>query len=123
MYLRWKRRQLKPDRDTKQPRVLLSAMLVESRRHILDGKPRQRVVRYLGSIQDVHLTGDQAMRSCNRFWVAVEWHLNDLSRLSAEQRSAIETALLRVVPRPTPDELIAHDETARQDFDLSLIHI
>jgi len=111
MYLRWKRRPLKPHRYTKQPRVLLSAMLVESRRHILDGKPRQRVVRYLGSIQDVDLHDRYAASYCGRFWGAVAWHLDDL-QVPAEQRAVIEAKVLATVPRPTREERQAANETA-----------
>ena len=94
MYVRWKRRPLRRRRIDRSPDWAQSAVLVESRR--IDGKPRQRVVRYLGSIREGML---EAIAWQAAFWRDVEWHLDDLGLDEATRRSVVAT-LLRTVPRP-----------------------
>jgi hypothetical protein len=58
MFLRWKRRRLKRYRRGCQAgEEILSAVIVESRR--VDGQPRQRVVRYIGSIRESDISRPQ----------------------------------------------------------------
>lgn len=99
MYVRWKRRaQKKTSRWNPDPQ-LLAAYLVESRR--VDGKPRQRVVAYLGSIGEGFL-GEAGPRAY--FWRQANSRLDALA-LSPPARATVESALLQVVRRPSADEL------------------
>ena len=106
MFVRWKSRQTKHagswaeySRNQGKPAPkLLSAVLVESRR--VDGKPRQRVVAYLGSVRDDAPTGDDGAWRRRAFWRSVDGKLDGLG-LEAGQRDAIEAKLAAVVARPS----------------------
>ena len=100
MFVRWKRRPAAGG-------VLLSAVLVSSRR--VDGRPRQRIVGYLGSVRDVHLADS---RRRERFWRGADARLEGLGLAPAERR-AVEARLLATVPRPTAAELAATDTEFR----------
>jgi len=101
MYVRWKRRALKNGRRYHPDPHLLSAYLVESRR--VDGKPRQRILAYLGSINERFLDATWQQRN---FWLTASQKLEALD-LSKEERAAIDARLQAVVPRLTQDELEA----------------
>jgi hypothetical protein len=89
MFIRWKRRRLRRHND-----VALVAVLVQSRR--IQGVPRQRLVRYLGSIPF-----QKRMTTAARqvFWQRVAARLTALA-LAPATRTALEDKLARVVPVP-----------------------
>ena len=71
MFVRWKRRPLRRRRPWSPPdEHALYAVLVESRR--VDGRPRQRVVRYLGAIKEGQL---RYPLSVDHFWQTVDRNL------------------------------------------------
>ena len=76
------------------------AVLVESGR--VNGKPRQKFVRRLASIQERYL-----MATAHReyFWERVDWRLKDL-KLDADQRGRVIAALENKVARPSEAEVI-----------------
>lgn len=96
MFVRWKRR-AKSRRKRLTGETALSAYLVSSER--VEGKPRQRVVAYLGSIREnaTHYVGHQM-----GFWEAAAPTLDRLE-LDPETRSAVEASLTRKVPKPTEE--------------------
>lgn len=96
MYVRWKKR-TRSRYHRPQDEQTLSAILVESVR--IDGKPRQRIVSYLGCIGSKRLTFFYHQVD---FWQSVDKHLGALD-LSAETRRSIEAALEAVVKKPTPE--------------------
>jgi hypothetical protein len=108
MYVRWKRRARKRTLAGESTQ-LLTATLVESRR--VDGKPRQHIVAYLGSIHDVQL---KYPLPSERFWRAASNRLDALG-LHDVERTVIEAALSEVVPRPQPEE-VARVEKERDRF-------
>jgi hypothetical protein len=130
MYVRWKKRALRKQVHTgkyqrkvsakgnryiaairkSQPTgdYALSAQLVESRR--IDGKPRQHVIKYLGTI-DSHRIQDVGPRMF--FWRHVGTALKALA-LPPEQQRPIELALHERVPFPTKEEIEAEREHFRQ---------
>src|SRR5215212_3071477 len=70
VFVRWKRTRLKRDRyGSKAGEEILRAVVVESRR--VGGKPRQRVVRYLGTIRESDISFPRPM-SLDRFWQQVD---------------------------------------------------
>ncbi len=101
MYVRWKRRTLQRPKyrgTTRQTAdMLLSASLVESAR--IDGKPRQRTVKYLGSIQQWRV-GQAAFYPLLDFWQGVYARLDTLT-LSKKARREIENQIAAAVPKPT----------------------
>jgi len=106
MYVRWKRYARKGEKRYErgvgfvaEGRTLWTVVLVESQR--IGGKPRQRVVRYLGAMSDHQLCYPARRLD---FWRSVERHLDDLG-ITGDDRGRIEARLAGVVPRPTADEL------------------
>jgi hypothetical protein len=101
MFLRWKRRTLQRPKYRGISRngvsVLLSAVLTETVR--IDGKPRQRVVKYLGSIQEWRIE-QRAYYILRDFWGPVLSRLDSLD-LPKKQRREIEKQIAEVVPKPT----------------------
>jgi hypothetical protein len=97
VFVRWKAHRLRGARHGGPAPTMLSAVLVEGRRG--GGGPRQRVVRYLGSIRDADVEGERAAPARGRFWASADRHLEGLG-LPADQRRAVEAALRAVVPRP-----------------------
>ncbi len=119
MFVRWKRKRRKdtyhlepfdPSNERSwRKRVpdqqwLRSAVLVESVR--VEGRPRQRTIRYLGSIRESYLDpeNDASIFHWGDFWRTVDANLEDLN-ISDMDRARILAALEDVVPRPDP---VAH---------------
>jgi hypothetical protein len=111
MFIRWKRRRLGPQRGARSanrpPRYSLDAVLVRAER--VNGQPRQRVVRYLGSFPESYLSAIGAEQSFEgigatalqlQFWRAVDWHLADLG-LDEATCELLAAKIAERVPRPT----------------------
>lgn len=118
MYVRWKRRAMrkqvyigrkwaivKGERKIVNVResrptgeYALSAQLVESRR--VDGKPRQKVIKYLGTINEsrIHYVGHRI-----GFWRTAQAAFKALA-LPPDQQHTIELALHARVPFPSQEE-------------------
>jgi hypothetical protein len=85
----------------------LSAQLVES--HRVDGKPRQKVIKYLGTINQSRI--DQVNHRIG-FWRTASTAFKALS-LPSDQQHTIEQALHARVPFPTQEDVQkARDEMA-----------
>ncbi len=117
MFVRWKRKRRKdsyhfePDppgvKVTYRPRIadpqwLRSAVLVESVR--VDGRPRQRTIKYLGSIRECHLDLERQSSIFHHgyFWRSADANLETLD-ISDLERARIVATLEDVVPRPDPE--------------------
>ena len=100
MFVRWQRR----GRVRKAKSPLLTAVLVESRR--VDGKPRQRVIAYLGGIREAHI--DERERQHRAFWRSVDVHLDALG-LDPETRARVEASVESRVRRVTPENQAEFD--------------
>ena len=111
MFVRWKRRVSRPlwhaqrnDQDH-----IRYAVVVRSER--VDGKPRQRIVKYLGGIRESYvvpaitdrLTRRKALYARQRFWRSVPTALASLD-LPGHERDAIEAKIDARVPRLTAEE-------------------
>ncbi len=97
MFVRWKRRPLRRRRPWSPPdEHALYAVLVEAYR--ADGRPRQRVVRYLGAIKEGQL---RYPLSVDHFWRDVDRHLAELA-LDDDRRAGIAARVAATVPRPDP---------------------
>ena len=107
MYVRWKKRVM-TRRHCPTGKTALTAVLVENRR--VDGKPRQRLVSYLGTIRQDGLTSPYHQLG---FWGTADRHLAALA-LDNATRERIERSLLGVVPRPTHEALQRGQEHLRQ---------
>ena len=101
MYVRWQTHSSNIRRKIRKTR--LSAILVGNVR--VQGKPTQRHITYLGSLNEVWINrkkdevGDNAR--C-QFWEGVTHKLNELGkRVSPDDRESIETAIAKRVPCPT----------------------
>jgi hypothetical protein len=117
MFARWKRRRLRRLKPWSPPDdSALHAVLVES--HRVDGRPRQRVVRHLGTIRERELGKPL---SVDRFWRDVDGRLAALG-LDDGRRRAVEATLARRVPRPDPAEL-ARGQAEFERFTASLVAI
>jgi hypothetical protein len=99
VFVRWKRRPLRRRETSSPAQQALSAVLVETDR--VDGRPRQRVVRYLATVKAGQLGYPL---SVERFWRAVDARLADLP-LADDQRLVIERKIGGTVPRPDTDVL------------------
>jgi hypothetical protein len=84
--------------------ALLCALLVKCQRH--EGRPRQTVVAYLGSIRSDHAANLPSVRAA--FWKAAGKRLDALT-LDPGTRQKLEASIALRVPRPTPAELGAQD--------------
>lgn len=95
MFVRWKKRQLISDNThVDESNLSLYAVLVEN--HRVEGKTRQKVVKYLGYINESHINDPSDQE---RFWQQVTSNLNGL-HLEPEDHQKITTKLLEVVPNP-----------------------
>jgi hypothetical protein len=101
MFLRWKKRKLPESKRwfnrKHRPGVLLTAVLVESVR--IDGKSRQKTVKYLGSIQQWRIE-QAAFFVLRDFWQKVSSELDTVT-LTKKTRREIENQITAVVPKPT----------------------
>src|SRR5262245_5726237 len=95
MFVRWKKRLLHKEKG----HHALSAVLVQSAR--VNGKPRQRIIRYLATVSEKDLRVTAHRES---FWASVDQHLDDLA-IDSALRQQVEEKLTAVVARPTPAEL------------------
>ena len=77
--------------------VRLDARLVEGVR--IDGKPRQRFIVYIGSIEEPYDSGDRV-----DFWDIASQVLDHLGNRLGAERSKIEASLAAKVPRLTARE-------------------
>ena len=96
MYVRWKKR-MRTKRHRPTGEHTLTAVLVTSQR--VDGRPRQRIVAYLGSIGE-HRTGFYWHQF--DFWKSAAQHVDQLG-LDAETVARIREDLAQVVPVPTAE--------------------
>jgi hypothetical protein len=108
MFVRWKRRERKTRKAYEWERYgrakgtgkyLLIAVLVRSERQ--DGKPRQKIVGYLGSVPE-GLADEPFQRKW--FWDRARHRLDALA-LEQTERQKVEGALAARVPRLTVEEL------------------
>jgi hypothetical protein len=107
MFVRWKTREHWRTKYKQWPKwrtkeyngKSFSAVLVRSER--IDGKPRQKIVAYLGHIKEKSL--DSKARRLY-FWESVDRHLDTLV-LSLAERQRIEEQLRERIPRPTLEEM------------------
>jgi hypothetical protein len=100
MFVRWKTRKLAGEDGISPEKISLYAVLVEN--HRIEGKTRQKVVRYLGYINESQI-GDPAHQ--HRFWEQVDSNMRGLSLTSAEQ-IALEAKITARVAKPTGIQLI-----------------
>src|SRR5579864_9187468 len=119
MYVRWKKQKRSKKVDAyyfiqssthpqleKRDACLLTAYLVENER--IDGKPKQKILSYLGSINDAKIMKSGANEA---FWQSVDTHLKTLN-LKREQRKDIEQKLQLRVPKMRWQELYEMSHTA-----------
>jgi len=112
MYVRWKKQKRSKKVDAyyfiqssthpqlgKREACLLTAYLVENTR--IDGKPKQKILSYLGSINDAKIINSGANEV---FWKSVDTHLKALN-LKRDQRADIEQKLQLRVPKMRWQEL------------------
>lgn len=91
------------------PGITHRAYLVRSVR--VEGRVRQRVVCYLGSITDYRIAYGSAGHRAG-FWEQARRKLNSID-LPPEARAHCEAQLAAVVPEPTEAETRAADEAAK----------
>ena len=107
MFIRWKRRPKAPTKPRRRPRFRsdkgdsLYCVVVESQR--VDGKPRQKVVMYLGSLDE---KDREKMWQRVDFWDLVGPKLDSL-QLTKRQRTRIEESISVVVARVSDEEAAA----------------
>lgn len=94
MFIKWQTRNRRT--STKTLGHLLTCSLVESCR--VEGKPRHRVVAYLGGIRDAMHTNHRIA-----FWQNVRHRLDQLD-LDPDTRAKIETDIATRVPYTSEDE-------------------
>ena len=92
MYVRWKKKNRKRRYNESIPKVTLCAVIVRSQR--INGKSKQKVVKYLGSIRE-----EQVKYSYSRdiFWRNVRQKLYELD-INTKDREVIIRKLREVVP-------------------------
>ena len=101
MFVRWKTRKLAGEDGVSPEKTSLYAVLVENNR--IEGKTRQKVVRYLGYISESQIGTLSHQR---RFWEQVENNLNGLE-ITSDERAALAAKIADRVPRPSSFHLIA----------------
>ena len=117
VFLRWKIRKLPKltnrwhgPYNRKSESLLYSAVVVESER--VNGKPRQRIVRYLASIQEDEIRWRRPGVIVT-FWQAVDRGLVDLLNLGASE-SDVDRFRQQIVQRVSPPAA----EEVRQDREI-----
>ena len=109
MFIRWNRRKRTKAGWRKKEGDYLSAVLVESCR--IDGKPRQKSIKHLGSIGEERLNNVYDRRL---FWEKAEKSMDSLP-LSPDIKLKLTASLERVVSKPTEEDIIKdHEEGLRQ---------
>ncbi len=107
------RRQRRPNtrsRRSSEPRTSLVAVIVQSRR--VEGRPRQHLVKYVGSID---CSDVQLLSTRRRFWDRAD---AVLAKFDQEQQERFEQTLETKVRRPTAEEVAAASPAAiRARFD------
>jgi hypothetical protein len=96
MYIRWKRRWRRRRQEWAHYAELVACVWAA-------GRPRQRVVSYLGSLREPYR---DAPAHRQRFWAQVEQRLTTLG-LDPGTQQRLTAQLAQQVPRPTPAELTA----------------
>ncbi len=115
MFVRWKRRKKAATRTGRRPRRRsesgdsLYCVLVESLR--VGGEPRQKVICYLGSLDEGNR---EKLWLRVDFWDVVSAKLDRL-QLKAAERTKLEDEIGRVVARVPEDEVVAFKK-ARQEW-------
>jgi hypothetical protein len=115
MFIRWKRRKKAVPKPGRTPHKRSNAgdslycVLVESAR--INGSPRQKVVRYLASVDE---------NDCDKLWLRVDfWDYVsaqlDRMPLARRERVKIEESINRVVSRVPPEEAAAFKK-ARKEY-------
>jgi RNA binding exosome subunit len=99
MYVRWNKRKRFKIGWRKKEGHYLSAVLVES--HRVDGTPRQKIIKCLGSIGEENLHRVFRRQS---FWATTEKSLAELG-LSTEDQQKIIASIEKVVPKPSEDDV------------------
>lgn len=119
MFIRWKRRKKAATKPWRQPRRRSDAgdslycVLVESQR--VNGSPRQKVICYLGSLDE----GDR-----EKLWLRVDfWDLVsaklDKLELTSRERTKIEKAIDLVVSRVPEDEVAAFKKERKEYWEIT----
>ena len=103
MFVRWQRRGRVRKGKTSP---LISAVLVEC--HRVAGKPRQKVIAYLGGIRETRINVSE--RYHREFWRSVDDRLDAL-QLDPEFRAMIEASIESKVRRVTLENRAEFDET------------
>jgi hypothetical protein len=115
MYIRWKTKPRDPHYGYDENQVWRRGMIHKTKLYVaylvksirVDGKPRQRIT-YLASIKENHL---EHVAHQKYFWESALENLA-ASPMPEEQRGKIEAALLKRVPRPSPEAIAAHEKEA-----------
>ncbi len=110
MFIRWKRRQ----RSVWVPlrgNVLAWTRylyLCESRR--VDGRPRQRVIGYLGGFQEryAHDESNEGIQKRLSFWWRADQWLEDRELMDEKTCNRLQAKIAEVVPRPDEQALSAY---------------
>jgi hypothetical protein len=95
MFFRWKKQKLKR-MSRGRPAFNVAAEIVQSVR--VDGRPRQKVVKWLSNYESKCLDDLAEQRS---FWERADKNL-DAMNLEPARRMEFEAKMLAVVPRPDP---------------------
>ena len=114
MFVKWQRRR---SADAWSGGDLLMASAVESRR--VDGKPRHKLITYLGSIREKHAQGgpEQAGYQDN-FWQHVSERLDRTgNRFGPDDRTKIEAVLAKKVRQPIQAEIDQVLADARKELE------
>ena len=100
MYVRWNKANRQRPHGFKY--VSHIAVLVESKR--IDGRPRQKVLKYLGSIESYLMKEPHIQRY---FWKNVSVRLDSLQPpLTADERKKIEDIIQKTVPMPIVEDVV-----------------
>jgi hypothetical protein len=94
MYLRWKTKPRKGKKNHGLGSTTLVAVLVECRRE--NGKVKQNLVKYLGSIQKDKI--DLISRR-KVFWIRVLSNLDGI-KMGNKKRKQLLTQIIKIVPNP-----------------------
>ena len=98
MYVRWQRRMA-----LKRHKIRYDFALVENIG--VEGKPTQRHIAYLGSVDAGSIKRRDGLPDRFDFWNGVAERLDALGgRISAEDRQRFEAAIAEKVPRPSKQE-------------------